>query len=230
MSQKNVTQHQKTKLMTNYDEALKTLESNYDHNLGVIIDSHLTWYPQLDIVAKRARRLIWIFKRLRNVCDLQLMRYIYKTLVQSLLLYCISVWGGTFKTKFVSIERAQRSILKIMLGKSKFYSTEKIYKDTDLLTVRQLYILQCTLKVHKNNALDITILSKRTHYNVIKTDTVGTTFAAKQFVTQSARLYNKINRILNIYPMTLKECKNTVTKWLKTLNYKQTEDLFVEIQ
>lgn len=136
MSQKNVTQHQKTKLMTNYDEALKTLESNYDHNLGVIIDSHLTWYPQLDIVAKRARRLIWIFKRLRNVCDLQLMRYIYKTLVQSLLLYCISVWGGTFKTKFVSIERAQRSILKIMLGKSKFYSTEKIYKDTDLLTVR----------------------------------------------------------------------------------------------
>lgn len=195
--------------------------------LGILLDKHLSWYPQLDVVAKRARKLIWIFKRLRNVSDLSLIRYIYITLVQSILLYCISVWGGTFKTKFVSIERAQRKILKIMLCKNKFYSTEKLYQDIDLLTVRQVYILQCTLNVHKNKAVNSTILNKRNPYNVIKTEKVNTVSLAKQFKFQSTRLYNKINRTLNIYQMTLKECKNTVTKWLKTLNYVQTEELLI---
>lgn len=198
--------------------------------LGILLDKHLSWYPQLDVVAKRARKLIWLFKRLRNVSDLGLIRYIYITLVQSILLYCISVWGGTFKTKFTSIERAQRKILKIMLCKSKFYSTEKLYQDIDLLTVRQLYILQCTLNVHKTKAVNPTILNKRNPYNIIKTQKVNTVLASKQFESQSIRLYNKINRSLNIYQMTLKECKNTITKWLKTLNYEQTEELLIKVQ
>lgn len=193
--------------------------------LGVIIDRNLSWYPQLDAVANRARKLIWLFKYLRKISDKQLITYIYTTLVQSILLYCIVIWGGTFKTNFISIERAQRTILKVMLKKNRRYRTAHLYHDADVLTVRKLYILQCLLITHKNTTIDLNILQKRNAYSVIKPKTVRTNFASKQFSAQSVNLYNKVNRILNIYSLTYRECKRTLTIWLKSLTYEEIENL-----
>lgn len=35
--------------------------------LGVMVDQRLSWYPHLDLVAGRVRKLIWMFKTLRHV-------------------------------------------------------------------------------------------------------------------------------------------------------------------
>jgi hypothetical protein len=129
--------------------------------LGIIIDQHLSWYPQLEAVSNRAKKLIWIFKYLRNVTDNLLLTNIYISLVQSILLYCIAIWGGACKSKFISIERAQRSILKVMFKKKRLFSTAELYKDANILTVRQLYILQCVLKIHKSTPVNPKVLNKR---------------------------------------------------------------------
>lgn len=193
--------------------------------LGVMLDRNLSWHSQINLVSNRARKLIWIFKYLRDITDKQLITYIYTTLVQSILLYCIPIWGGTYKTKFISIERAQRVILKVMLHKKKRYSTNKLYSDANVLTVRQLYILQCILKTHKSIIIDPNKLKKRKQHSVITKLVSKTVAVSKQYSFQSIKLYNRINKLLNIYTCSYYQCKTKVAIWLKSLNYQQTEDL-----
>ncbi|XP_063537560.1 uncharacterized protein LOC134746918 [Cydia strobilella] len=44
------------------------------------------------------------------------------------LTYCLPVWGGAAKTRFIDVERAQRSLLKIMYFKKMWFSTDKLYQ------------------------------------------------------------------------------------------------------
>jgi hypothetical protein len=198
---------------------------NHTKYLGVIVDRNLSWYQQLEAVANRARKLIWLFKHLRDIVDRDLIIYVYKSLVQSILLYCIVIWGGTYKTKFINIERAQRLILKVMLRKKRLYGTSLLYQETGVMTVRQLYIQQCILKKHKNNVFDPKLLRKRKVNIAIPVKATKTLFAQKQFSNQSAILYNKVNKIINIFSLPYLTCKKKVSLWLKLLSYETIEDM-----
>lgn len=212
---------------SNICNCLKLEKVNNTKYLGIMLDKNLSWYPQIELVANRARKLIWIFKYLRCIADRELINYIYITLVQSILLYCISVWGGTYKSEFLSIERAQRTILKTMYKKKRSFSTNSLYNEANVLTVRQLFVLQCILKTHKNITSDPKMLKKRNQNSVVLNKKTNTVFASKQFCTQSTKIYNKINGILKIYSMSYIDCKKTVSSWLKSLNYQETEDLLL---
>jgi hypothetical protein len=197
--------------------------------LGVLIDQSLSWQQQIDSVSSRARKMIWIFKYLRHVADKRLLIYIYKSLVQSVLLYCLRIWGGTHKTKMIGLERTQRAILKVMMMKKRTYRTSDIYHDTSVLTVRKLYILNSILELHKNTNPEQSIINKRKPYSVIKAKLVHTTFARRQSKAQSVNLYNTINRVLNIYTMTSNECKKAIITWFKDKDYNEIENIFVSI-
>jgi hypothetical protein len=191
--------------------------------LGIYLDQRLSWHPQIEYVSQRIRKLIWVFMTLRHVANKELLKNIYIALAQSVLGYCIATWGGAGKTKFLEIERAQRSLLKVIHFKSRRYPTHMLYKDTQLLSVRKLYILLMTLKVHKTLKYDKTIISKRRKYEVAKIMKCRTSFAANQFSKQSAHTYNHLNNKLNIYPLHYYECKKKISEWLNTLSYEETE-------
>lgn len=193
--------------------------------LGIYIDQHLNWHNHIDIITSRIRKLTWLFKYLRHIADKDLLMYIYKSLAQPILSYCLPVWGGADKTYILTVERAQRFILKIALFKNSMFRTKNLYQESDILTVRQLYILNCIIRQHKKNTPDVNRLKKRHPRSVVTLPKTRTTFATRQFQYQSAFLYNKINKNLNIYSLPLFKCKTTVSSWLKSLNYDETESL-----
>ncbi|PZC80993.1 hypothetical protein B5X24_HaOG213647 [Helicoverpa armigera] len=80
--------------------------------LGVILDERLSWRPHIEQTSSRVRKLIWAFKKVRQVAEFQLLRSIYQALAQSIISYCITAWGGACKSYMISLERAQRSLLK----------------------------------------------------------------------------------------------------------------------
>ncbi|KAG7309667.1 hypothetical protein JYU34_004157 [Plutella xylostella] len=193
--------------------------------LGVIIDQRLSWHSQIEALAGRLRKLIWIFKTLRHVTDKNLLNKIYIALAQSLIIYCITVWGGALKTKFIEVERAQRILLKVMYFKKRTFSTRELYHTSNLLSIRQLYILHVILKKHTTLKFDISILNKRRKDVVAKSLPVRTLFAQIQYPHQSSHLFNTINKELEIYFMSYHECKKSLTKWLKSLEYCECEKL-----
>lgn len=193
--------------------------------LGIMVDQNLSWNHHINLVSTRVRKLIWIFKNLRYVATKELLIKVYTALAQSVMVYCIPIWGGSSKTKLLELERAQRTLLKVIHFKKYRFPTTELYKISDVLTARKLYILNCIVKLHKANGFDPQILRKRRKDIVLPYQIVSTTFARQQYKRQSSYLYNKINKVLNIYPLNSYECKTSLSMWLKSLNYEDTERL-----
>lgn len=177
----------------------------------------------------RLRKVIWVFKKLRHVADKNLLTGVYIALAQSVLSYCIPVWGGACKIKLLEVERTQRSLLKVMHFLPYRFPTDRLYAYSDLLTIRQLYILNCILKLHKTLSYNPEILTKRRIDRVFTTNPVKTAYAAKQYLTRSTYLYKIINKKVNIYNLPYYDCKKKLTIWLKSLSYTETENLLKKI-
>lgn len=196
--------------------------------LGVMVDDRLSWRTHIDYITSRVRKLIWVFKKLRHVSDLNLLRTIYFALVQSVLGYCIRTWGGACKTYIKQLETAQRSLLKVMTFSPYRSPTKTLYGTCKVLSIRKLYILQIIVKHHKNTPYNHEdYIKKRTIRNVCPQIKCRTTTARQQCRYMSTCLYNKINSILNIYPLSTYETKHKVTNFLQALDYDQTELLLL---
>lgn len=210
----------------------KVMQTKY---LGVIVDQRLTWYAHIEHVNQRIRKLSWIFKTLRHVLpsvaggvqkpSRNLVRETYVALAQPIMEYCIPIWGGAAKTRFLQVERAQRNLIKIMYFKKIRFSTESLYRLSKLLSIRKLYILHTVLKKHKNLPYNATLRNKRRKDSVIQIPRTKTKFASRQYNKRSAYLYNYINKELGIYDMHYYECKKTIPIWLETKNYNEIEEL-----
>lgn len=195
--------------------------------LGIMMDEKLNFFSHIDMMAARIRKLIVIFKNLRHIADKELIKTVYLALCQSQLSYCILKWGGATKCHFLKIERAQRAILKVSNFLPFYHPTIDLYKQTKVLTVRQLYILQTIVKKHS-----LILYEPEKLKNIRRKDRVcdikkaNTSFSKRFFCHQSNYLYNKLNRVLSIYSLTRNKCKQKVKEWLQNLDYQTTEDLF----
>lgn len=83
--------------------------------LGVVIDDKLDFQLHIEALTNRTRKLIFIFRNLRHVADIKLIKTVYYALCQSVFTYCITSWGGAAKSHLLKLERAQRAILKVSL-------------------------------------------------------------------------------------------------------------------
>lgn len=199
---------------------------SYIKYLGVMIDQRLSWSQQIEAVSTRIRKLMWVFKILRHIASDTLLNRIYISLAQSILSYCLPIWGGAGKTKFMELERAQRALIKVIYSKPYRFPTIELYKISELLTVRKLYIVNIILKYHKTLVYNCDILEKRRKDKVAKTYVTRTTFGSNQYPKKSTHLYNLINKILDIYPKQLYECKKLLTCWIRDKSYDEIEALF----
>lgn len=195
--------------------------------LGIILDRNLNWHHHIGLIAARIRKMSWIFKKLRYIADRLLLFKIYTALVQSILTYCLPIWGGAGKTKFLELERALRSLLKTMLFKPYHYPTTLLYSECGVLSVRQLYILLAILKRHKNTFYIPPNTNKRRQNEAIAVKLAKTAFAFNNFNCRSAFLYNQLNKLLRFHPKSHYDCKLIISNYLKTLSYADTEKLLL---
>lgn len=194
--------------------------------LGVIIDRNLSFKEHIEQLSKRVRKLIFVFKNLRHVADRKVIRTVYLSLCQSLITYCITSWGGVAKKYLLLIERSQRAILKISSFLPFFHPTTDVYLQSDVLTVRQLFVLHTVIKQHSIIGFDPALTSQRRRKDrVCNIGKSNTSFSQNYFYYLGASLYNKVNRVLSIYAHTTFTCQSVIIKWLKTLDYGTTENL-----
>lgn len=191
--------------------------------LGVILDRNLSWHLHISNLAGKIRKLIYIFKNLRHVCDKKLLITIYYALCQSVTMYCITAWGGASKTSLLILERAQRAVLKVLTFNKFRYPTTALYEDTLVLTVRQLFIKQLLAKQHKR--IPDYPESRRRNDIVYSIPTHKTKFATKFLNVLGPILYNKVSKHIQIRKLNLHACKKSLEAYLQKLKYDDTEQL-----
>lgn len=127
-------------------EIEKTKEVKY---LGVVVDEHLRWQQHVTYLINKLRKVNFKLYQLRSILNRKNLLILYNSLVESLINYCIVVWGGLFNTTSHNLQVTQNSILKTILKKNKLFSTEALYTETKLLNIRKLYAYQCLLFMYK---------------------------------------------------------------------------------
>lgn len=192
--------------------------------LGIILDDRLNWLPHIKQTTSRVRKLVWTFKKLRQIMSLELLKTTYKTLCQSVISYCITVWGGAYKTHMIGLERAQRSVLKVLLFKPYRFPTLDLYKDSGILSVRQIYLHNIIIYLHSRTPYVKTSI-KRRQDKICKIRNFWTKFTNTQNCFMASYLYNKINKILNFHPLNKINCKMKLRIWLLKLDYTETEKI-----
>lgn len=195
--------------------------------LGILIDSNLNFQPHIKLLTDRLRKLIFVFKNLRHVANHKILTTVYFALCQSLIMYCIISWGGAVKSFLIKLERAQRSILKVMHFLPYKYPTVELYRRSRVLTVRQLFVLGVVIKQHSIYPYDPHAISKkrRKDFICVNNKIYSTSFSQRFFCFLGCVLYNKINKEIYIYHDSIKSCKDKVKKWLLELSYDDTEKL-----
>ncbi|KAG6457057.1 hypothetical protein O3G_MSEX010099 [Manduca sexta] len=201
----------------------RTKEIKY---LGLILDEQLNFASHIQTLAGRIRKVIGIIKVLRNSASIHILKLVYFAICQSLLSYCIGVWGGAGKTFMLPLERAQRAVLKVMMRKDFRFSTDSLYKEACVLRVRQLYIHKACLSTHKsiiNSDEHKALLTKRV-FN-LSLPSAKSNFVKKFKFFAFRSIYNKVNKLCDIKNCSVYACSKKLTSWLLSIDYDTTESI-----
>lgn len=199
--------------------------------LGVTVDQFLTFKPHISLLTTRLRKLIYIFKNLRQVADHNTIKIIYNALARSLIDYCITTWGGTAKSHLLEVERAQRAILKVGAGFHYRHPTKELYKHWEVLTVRQTFIFYTVVKMHSQLEYDpLLTKTKRRKGDVASTKLFNLSLSHNFFCYLAPILYNRINSKINIYSLPTRKCKLHINTYLMSLTYQDTENLLLIVK
>lgn len=199
--------------------------------LGVLIDQHLNFKPHINLLTSRVRKLIYVFKNLRHIAQPHILKRVYFSLCQSLISYCITSWGGAPKTNLLPLEIAQRAVLKVCTFRNFLYPTHLLYEHCQVLSVRQLFILQSMLKQHSSVHQLIQKPPKRRQFKIYQQNTIFKTVFAKRFFPFTGPfIYNKLNKILMINNLIKHKAKFVITNYLLNLSYSETESILEIVQ
>lgn len=113
--------------------------------LGVKLDQHLRWKDNIEYIYNRLRGLIPKFYNIRDILSQKNLHVVYSALAESVMRYCILVWGGVFQESLKNLNIIQNTLLKILFKKDRTHSTEMLYAEVGVLNIRQLYTSRCLM-------------------------------------------------------------------------------------
>lgn len=143
---KNKKYTQNTELKINGKTIQKKSNEKY---LGLILDSYLNFKRHIE---KIKNKLMSLTASLRGIvkCLPRPVRYlIYNSLVKPHIDYLIEIWGPAAKSNIGILQTAQNKLVKTLFGYHFRTPTDKIYKNTKLMTIKQTYFYYTCILIRK---------------------------------------------------------------------------------
>lgn len=144
----------------------------------------------------KVRKLTHMFLAIRNILRKKELKHTYDAMCGSLLDYASLGWGGCAKTVLDQVEKAQKSLLRVILKKPFRYSSDALFEELQVLDVRQLYMRKLIFNTHKQRHLypniEHTHDTRHSRRNPIVPFTTKTSLAQRHFSFLGPKLYNII--------------------------------------
>lgn len=182
--------------------------------LGIVLDNHLTWKPQIEKIKSKLLSLTGALCGNVRCFPKQVRYFIYNSLVKPHIDYLIEVWGTASKSSLKEIQIKQNKLLKILFGYNFRTSTDKIYKETRLMDIKQSYEYSTCILIRKilNKNINTAISFKqKSQMQRIKLRSMNnlvlrpprTNYGKNNIEYEGAKLYNKLpNNIKNAKTMS----------------------------
>ena len=118
--------------------------------LGVIIDNHLSWKPQVKNIKSKISKCTWALTKLRPYTYIHTLKLIYYTLAYSHLQYCIGSWGGACGA-LDSLLVKQKLLARTILKKPYCSPSAPLFSSLQLLKMHQIYEYKVGVLMHKHS-------------------------------------------------------------------------------
>lgn len=198
--------------------------------LGIICDNRLKWDKHILYIRGRLRKLVYPFKQMQPILSTKEIKTVYFAQAQSILQYGIIAWGGAFKTHLDKVTIAQKALLKIGFGKARQYSSDELYKETKVLTARQLFIKTLVTYIRFKHPLS---LGMNTHnyptrhalnLNPVVPRLRNTISLTNAFILAHTIMRNLPVNLRNGY-LKIQAFKHKVTEWLLQFDERNVEQI-----
>lgn len=136
--------------------------------LGIIIDENLRWNEHIIHINNKLRKILPKFYQIRNITNSEIKKTLYFALVESNIRYGITAWGSAYDKAIYPLQILQKTLIKVLYMKSKFFQSEQLFRETELMTIRNLYYFEILTFVHRHNSRFETITpsyNTRVHIN-----------------------------------------------------------------
>ena len=123
---------------------------NETKSLGVIFDQNLSFKSHIQIIISKISKTIGIFFKIRYLVPYKVLLSLYYSLIYPYLIYCLLVWGGTFKTHLADILILQKKVVRIITNSNYFAHTDPLFHSTGILKIGDLYEFHLAIYGFKN--------------------------------------------------------------------------------
>lgn len=115
--------------------------------LGVNIDYSLNFHAHIQDLVTKLSKYVGLFFKIRHFLPSSTLLTLYKTLFEPHLNYCNIIWGNTFPSHLIELERLQKKIIRAMSWSRYGAPTRPIFKRFGLLRLKELnyYHNACTM-------------------------------------------------------------------------------------
>ena len=139
----------------NYDlkikiDGKKLIPSKYVKYLGILIDLHLYWEFQSEILATKLSRAIGMLSKIRHYVPKDTLRSIYCGIISSLLTYGSQIWGQIQNKHVKRLTQLQNKAIRIINFASYRSTVDPLYKTSKILKLCNSIKLQNFLYVTNN--------------------------------------------------------------------------------
>ena len=158
--------------------------------LGIIIDENLNFKLHIESLNKKLKYILSKFYFVKKILPKFLKRTLYFAMVQCLLSYGITIWGGLYKTTLSSIVTKQKAFIRCIEGCGYREHTGQIFKNLKILTFNELYCVNVSKLIIKNfKSLDIQFNTNRTNIFIPR---VERSLSQRMFFYLGAKIFNCI--------------------------------------
>ena len=211
----------KDKVMVTMDGVL--LEENIEKTellLGCHLESNLKWTAQISVLTKKLRARLVGLSSLKYIVPFRTRNTITMGMFNSILVYCLPLYGGCTATQLHSIQVLQNKAAQVVTHLPPRTSRSILYDRVKWLTVNQLisyHTLITVFKIRRNREPEYLaeLLNNDNRLGRIIIPNTDLGLARKSFVWRGSSAWNSL-------PQELRECsrigqfKPGVKKWVKT--------------
>ena len=199
---------------------LKETEEISETILGIALQPNLKWRSHVHNLMKKLKDRITGLTKVKYVLSLSSRRTICEGIFNSVLTYCMPVWGGVDKSDLQALQVLQNTSLRHVLHRPPYSNRDEMYSQLDCMTVNQLIVYHSTLTVFKIRESGEPeylkeLLSNDNIRGNLSIPVTDLTLAMKSFSYRAGYDWNRIpSEIRNIDK--LGQFQTKLRKWVKT--------------
>ena len=117
--------------------------------LGILIDDKLTWKDHITYISSKIVKNISVLNKVKYIFDCQSLKLVYCSLILPYLMYCVEIWGNSYKSNLVILEKLQKRVIRIISGANYYDHTSKLFYNLKLLKFLDLVKCKTLLVMFK---------------------------------------------------------------------------------